>query len=210
MMGARSADICNLVVAEGTLLVGAVADRLGLVDRVCAALINKLAADGTLRVRGEHVSAGGDGTRARMLAEQSSLSFGPPRSAEIPPPVVRPKPEAVAERAQKPRLPLPVAVEVKRGVPLPPKHRGHRRAPCPWPFGTMQVGDSIHPDVPPGFKVCIRVADDELTVGCWCGTEEQIAKLERHEASPPAEVPAVPSSRGIRVRGNGKATASAS
>lgn len=228
----HSAEICALLVDNGSIHIDAICDRVGLDSKVCYALIGNLSRDGTLRwdTRNDYVSIA-KSAKARELAEKAkSRNGGGAESAGKGPPPPEPK------RRTKLMLALPPAITVEKGVPLPPPRLGmHKRPAYPWPFATMEIGDSFAISVPegvqankvaaflasnarrcekkqPGLKFTIRIEEGEKSVRCWRIEASSSAPAssngsEKQEADTATALDRalarVPSSLGIRARKKG-------
>lgn len=148
-----SAEICSALQDEGGRMhVDALEDRVGISTKTCDALLGKLCGEGVLKRDRDYVVIKND-ARAKMLAEQASA----PKAREVPAlaaAMSSPRLAAETPRARGPRieLPVPISIEVQRGVPIPPKRFGRGARPLPaWPFAKMEVGDSFAVPVPNGM-----------------------------------------------------------
>jgi hypothetical protein len=210
------AEICSKIIDEGMHDVDAIRDRIGLAEKTFDHLVGKLCGEGTLRRERDRLVIANHG-RALVLSEQAQANTVPAAST-----LPRTLPEPPAAKQRKLRVELPaLEVKIEKAVPIPPKRFGRAARIIPWPFKTMEVGDSFAIPVPEGFtpqevaaalrrdadtfgrvampdlRVTVRIEEGDKTVRLW---REQFEKEPVATPAPPTKV----ASLGIRARKVGR------
>lgn len=148
-----TAEICAALLDNGPMDKDALEDKVGLSTKTCAAMLGNLAREGvvTWDTRTDIVSIA-KATRAREIAEKAS-SRSTPAATDKAPALTAAMSSAPATTTTKKFLRdlLPTAIEIEKGIPIPPPGTGLRA--CPWPFGSMEIGDSFAIEAPPGMKI---------------------------------------------------------
>lgn len=183
-----SAEICNAVVHKKMSHIPSICDVTGLSERACETLIGKLCGDGTLRRERDYIYVKNEG-KAKLLAEQAEQDKDTAED-RVAARMAAVATETKLKRAPAPVIAIPSQITVQKGVPIPPPRIGRSGRPCPWPFKTMEIGDSFAVEIPPDVKaqdvanmlrkdavafqrimpvlmVTIRIEEGDKTVRLW-------------------------------------------